>query len=74
MTVKRSIAIRGHRTSISIEDEFWSEFQAIAEDRRQPVAALVAEIDAKRSPAVNLSSAVRLFVLADALRRAAADQ
>ena len=70
MIVKRSITIRGHRTSISIEDLFWTRLQAIAEARAQPLAALVAGIDSSREPGSNLSSAVRLFVLDDALGRA----
>jgi predicted DNA-binding ribbon-helix-helix protein len=69
MIVKRSITIRGHRTSISIEDAFWNRLQAIAEARAQPIAALVAGIDASRAPGSNLSSAVRLFVLDEALGR-----
>jgi predicted DNA-binding ribbon-helix-helix protein len=69
MIVKRSITIRGHRTSISIEDAFWIRLQAIAEARAQPIAALVGAIDAGREPGSNLSSAVRLFVLDEALGR-----
>ncbi|GGD20392.1 ribbon-helix-helix domain-containing protein [Aureimonas glaciei] len=69
MIVKRSITIRGHRTSISIEDAFWIRLQAIAGARAQPIAALVAAIDAGREPGSNLSSAVRLFVLDEALGR-----
>ena len=60
--VKRSLAIAGHRTSISLEDAFWDGLREIAEERKLPVAALVAEIDAMRGPN-NLSSAIRVFVL-----------
>lgn len=63
--VKRSVAIRGHRTSISLEKPFYEELERIARLRRMPVAALVAEIDAGRPPDTNLSSAIRLFVLED---------
>ena len=59
---KRSIKIRGHMTSVSLEDEFWTELGQIAEDRGISVASLVAEIDSRR--AGGLSSAIRLFVLA----------
>ena len=69
MIVKRSITIRGHRTSISIEELFWTQLQAIAEARSQSIAALVAGIDSSREPGSNLSSAVRLFVLDEALGR-----
>lgn len=67
MIVKRSLAIRGHPTSISIEDPFWQRLRSVAADRNIALAALVAEIDERRDPATNLSSAIRLFVLADAL-------
>ncbi len=60
--VKRSLAIAGHRTSISLEDAFWEGLRHIAEERKLSVAALVAEIDATRGPN-NLSSAIRVFVL-----------
>jgi predicted DNA-binding ribbon-helix-helix protein len=65
MIRKRSITLRGHRTSLSLEDAFWDEAVSIAEARGIAVAALIAEIDARRDPADNLSSAVRLFVLRD---------
>ncbi|WP_223999196.1 ribbon-helix-helix domain-containing protein [Aureimonas sp. SA4125] len=69
MIVKRSITIRGHRTSISIEDAFWTRLHAIAEARAQSIAGLVAVIDSGREPGSNLSSAIRLFVLDEALSR-----
>ncbi|HEY9057248.1 MAG TPA: ribbon-helix-helix domain-containing protein [Aurantimonas sp.] len=70
MIVKRSLAIRGHATSVSIEDKFWNCLRAIAAARGLPLAALVAEIDESRAPTTNLSSAIRLFVLDEALSRA----
>ena len=60
--VKRSIAIAGHRTSVSLEEAFWRELKALAERRGRSVSALVAAIDADRK-GVNLSSAIRVFVL-----------
>lgn len=60
---KRSISIRGHRTSISLEDAFFTELERIAAERRIPLATLVAEVDAARERMTNLSSALRLFVL-----------
>ncbi|MEI2734590.1 MAG: ribbon-helix-helix domain-containing protein [Rhodoblastus sp.] len=66
--VKRSLSISGHRTSISLEEIFWSELRAIAERRAQSVASLVAEIDAGRGEA-NLSSALRVFVLQQAKKQ-----
>jgi len=59
---KRSIIIAGHKTSVSLEDEFWNSLKDIAVERSVTVAALVAEIDGNRQHA-NLSSAIRLFVL-----------
>jgi len=61
---KRSISIAGHRTSISVEAPFWEGLAEIARARSLSVAALIAEIDRDRSAGTNLSSAVRLHVLA----------
>lgn len=60
---KHSVTLRGHRTSISLEDEFWDEFRAIAAARGLPINALVAEIDAARGLDIGLAGAIRLFVL-----------
>jgi predicted DNA-binding ribbon-helix-helix protein len=59
---KRSIVIAGHKTSVSIEDEFWNSMKEIAVERGMTLGALVATIDGDRKHA-NLSSAIRLFVL-----------
>ena len=61
--MKRSISIAGHRTSVSVEDPFWDGLMAIARSRGRTVAALIAEIDRQRPARVNLSSAIRIFVL-----------
>jgi predicted DNA-binding ribbon-helix-helix protein len=61
---KRSIAIAGHRTSISLEEPFWTALAEIAAARSVSLSGLVAEIDRDRPPRTNLSSAVRMFVLA----------
>jgi predicted DNA-binding ribbon-helix-helix protein len=60
---KRSVTIRGHRTSYSLENAFQDELEKIATARSMPLAALIAEIDEGRSRDTNLSSALRLFVL-----------
>jgi predicted DNA-binding ribbon-helix-helix protein len=60
--VKRSIVIAGHKTSVSVEDAFWTALKDIATSRGATVAELVATIDAGRQHG-NLSSAIRLFVL-----------
>jgi len=66
---KRSVAIRGHRTSISLERPFFDELERIAREQALSVAALVARIDEQRPEGANLSSAIRLFVLEDLRRR-----
>jgi predicted DNA-binding ribbon-helix-helix protein len=60
---KHSATLHGHRTSFSLEDEFWLELKAIAAQRSISLASLIAEIDDQRSPESNLSSALRLHVL-----------
>jgi predicted DNA-binding ribbon-helix-helix protein len=68
--VKRSVAIAGHRTSVSLEQPFWDELQAIAKERGVSAQALIAGIDAGRA-GQNLSSAIRVFVLAAVKARGA---
>jgi predicted DNA-binding ribbon-helix-helix protein len=60
--IKRSIVIAGHKTSVSIEDAFWTALKEIAQLRRQSVAELIGSIDGTRRGS-NLSSAIRVFVL-----------
>ena len=60
--IKRAIMIDGHKTSISLEDAFWSSLKEIAHAEGATVSELVAKIDKTRKQG-NLSSAVRLFVL-----------
>ena len=59
---KRSIVIAGHKTSVSLEDEFWEGLREIAGERGKTVSRLLDEIDTERK-FENLSSALRLFVL-----------
>ena len=68
--VKRSVAIAGHRTSVSLEAPFWTELHEIARQRGRSAQALIAEIDAGRV-GQNLSSAIRVFVLAAVKARGA---
>ena len=65
--VKHSLTLRGHRTSVSLEQVFWDGFREIAAARGLTMNALAVEIDAARND-VGLASAIRVFVL-DALRR-----
>jgi predicted DNA-binding ribbon-helix-helix protein len=65
---KRSVTIRGHRTSYSLENAFQEELERIACVRSIALAALIAEVDGGRPRDTNLSSALRLFVL-DAIKK-----
>ncbi len=60
--VKRSIVIAGHKTSVSLEDDFWKGLKEVAKDRKLTMSEMVASIDSARAQS-NLSSAIRLFVL-----------
>ncbi len=60
--LKRSLTIAGHRTSISLEPEFWESLNTYATQEHKSIAALVSEIDQSRG-AKNLSSAIRVWVL-----------
>jgi predicted DNA-binding ribbon-helix-helix protein len=60
--VKRSVRIAGHATSVSLEPAFWQALSEIASHRDLSLNALLSQIDAERTG--NLSSAIRLFVLA----------
>ncbi|HCD50551.1 MAG TPA: aryl-sulfate sulfotransferase [Alphaproteobacteria bacterium] len=79
--IKRSVSIRGHRTSISLEPLFWETLKEMAEEREVSVSALITEIDASRSRAMatgpvdgGLSSAIRVAVLQSLRVRLHADQ
>lgn len=61
--VKRSLTLRGHRTSVSLEDDFWAAFREIAESQDKPLNVLAAEIDATRDLDTGLATAIRLYVL-----------
>mgnify|MGYP001497999769 CR=1 FL=1 len=58
---KRSVTVSGHRTSVSIENEFWREFIFIAKRKKISVNRLISNLDHSRER--NLSSAIRVFVL-----------
>jgi predicted DNA-binding ribbon-helix-helix protein len=60
--LKRSIVVAGHKTSVSLEDAFWSGLKEIAAKRVTTLSELVGEIDKQRQHS-NLSSALRIFVL-----------
>lgn len=66
---KHSLTLRGHRTSVSLEDEFWDAFREIAARDGRAINELAAQIDEARGTETGLASAIRLFVLADLRRR-----
>lgn len=60
---KHSLTLRGHRTSVSLEEEFWHAFRAIAAERGLTINQLAVEVDEARTGDVGLASAIRVFVL-----------
>ncbi len=62
LVIKRSIVIAGHKTSVSLEDPFWTGLKTIAERQHTTLSTMVSDIDMQRRQG-NLSSAIRLFVL-----------
>ncbi|GFE66675.1 ribbon-helix-helix domain-containing protein [Litoreibacter roseus] len=60
---KRSLTLKGHRTSVSLEDSFWRAFRMIAAQDKRAINDLAAEIDATRDADTGLASAIRVFVL-----------
>ncbi|ADZ69796.1 ribbon-helix-helix domain-containing protein [Polymorphum gilvum] len=68
--VKRSLTLKGHRTSLALEPEFWQVLDETARSRKASLASVVDAIDGERPPEQALSSAVRVWVIRT-LRRAA---
>ena len=62
MLKKHSITLMGHKTSISIEQEFWLELKNIAEQENKSMNEIITSIDISKKSS-NLSSAIRIFVL-----------
>jgi predicted DNA-binding ribbon-helix-helix protein len=65
--IKRSFSLAGHRTSVALEQEFWTALMHIAADRNQTLTALVAATDAQRDTARPLASALRVLALCEFL-------
>ena len=63
MVRKYSVSLHGHRTSFSLEEEFFAALKSIAEARGQSLASLIVEVDDQRPESYNLSSALRVYVL-----------
>jgi predicted DNA-binding ribbon-helix-helix protein len=70
---KRSIIIDGHKTTVSVEEAFWSDLKKIAHRQQVTLSELVAKIDRAREQG-NLSSAIRLYVLEHIRRRGQSDR
>jgi predicted DNA-binding ribbon-helix-helix protein len=68
--VKRSVIVDGHKTSVSLEDAFWTSLKDIAMRRGMTLSTQIASIDTDRRTS-NLSSAIRLYVLEHFRTRAA---
>ena len=67
---KRSLTLKGHRTSVSLEDKFWEEFSKIAERQNISVNELASQLDATRElNSISLASLIRDLVLNDLLQR-----
>jgi predicted DNA-binding ribbon-helix-helix protein len=66
--VKRSFSLAGHRTSVALEEEFWSALMTLAAVRGKTLSALVAATDAGRAPGQPLASALRVLALREAGR------
>jgi predicted DNA-binding ribbon-helix-helix protein len=58
---KRSLVVRGQKTSVRLEDALWNELRAMADERNVSLSELVNGIDIKRKRS-NLSAAIRLFL------------
>lgn len=70
--MKRSVVVGRHRTSVSLEEEFWTQLKEIAGAKQITLSQLIARIDEGREHA-NLSSAIRVYVLQHSVNLANAD-
>jgi predicted DNA-binding ribbon-helix-helix protein len=59
---KRSVVVGGHKTSTSLENEFWEALREIAQSQQMSLSKLPAAIKAEQRQN-SLSSAIRVFVL-----------
>ena len=71
LIVKRSVSLEGHKTSVSLEDEFWTALKEIAAVQKIATQVLILKA---RSLHPNLSSSIRLFVLDYYRQQAAASR
>lgn len=60
---KISVSLSGHQTSISLEEEFINALKEIAANKNQSIASIISAIDSNRPQKMNLSSAIRVWIL-----------
>ena len=61
MLIKKSITIKKHRTSLSLEKEFWDALKIVAKEQRCSIETLIAKIDSNRK--TSLASSIRVYLL-----------
>ena len=61
MLIKRSITIKKHRTSLSLEKEFWDALKIISSQQKCSLETLITKIDSNRKN--SLASSIRVFLL-----------
>ena len=61
MLIKKSITLKKHRTSLSLEKEFWKALNKIAKNKQLSIESLISEIDINRK--ASLASSTRVFIL-----------
>ena len=59
---KKSVCLFGHRTSITLEEEFWDALKKIADKKQCSLQKLIEDIDKHRTHE-NLSAAIRIYTL-----------
>ena len=61
MLIKKSITIKKHRTSLSLEKEFWDALKVVAKEQKCSIETLVAKIDSNKK--TSLASSIRVYLL-----------
>ena len=61
MLIKKSITIKKHRTSLSLEKEFWDALKIIAKEQKYSLETLITKIDSTRK--TSLASSIRVYLL-----------
>ena len=61
MLIKKSITIKKHRTSLSLEKEFWDALKTVSKEQNCSLETLIANIDSNRKN--SLASSIRVYLL-----------